>query len=456
MASAVAEPEAKSLQDSELKQRLQRLRQTDNVTNLLYLARVYVFLTLVLAGAIVFCEHRASWGLAWAWNVPVFALAVVLVGAGQHQLTALAHEASHHTLLKHRWFNELISDWFCMFPVYSTTHHYRLQHLAHHQFVNDPQRDPNFAQLQVNGHWTHFPMAKPAFWREFLKQLWPGFLLQYLRATATHNSLPTDENPYVRPHGAASKTARVVGVAYVFSLLGAIVALVRVGNPVLFIAVPATLWLATMTFYLLIPAHWYLQTRIHPTYSLRTLTVMRLTYVTAVLTTVAWLSQPQLFGGRAFGYYMLLWVLPLATSFSFYMMMRQMVQHSNTDRGWLTNTRVYLVNKLVRDSVLPLGQDYHLPHHLFATVPHYRLKELHQLLMEYPEYRDQAVVVCGAVLPKDDFHPTIIDALGPAYAPETRHAAHIDNTVLDNLEVVERAAILRAAEMSIREERKAG
>src|SRR5947209_19649425 len=81
---------------------------------------------------------------------------------------------------------------------------------------------------------------------------------------------------------------------------------------------------------------------------------------------------------------------PRSTLFPYTTLFRS-VQHSNGDRGFLTNTRVFLVNLLVRDSILPYGQDYHLPHHLYATVPHYRLKQLHKLLMAYPEYREEAV-----------------------------------------------------------------
>jgi len=39
--------------------------------------------------------------------------------------------------------------------------------------------------------------------------------------------------------------------------------------------------------------------------------------------------------------------------------------------------------------------DYHLPHHLFPMVPHYRLPALHALLMETDEYREHACMVEG-------------------------------------------------------------
>ena len=46
------------------------------------------------------------------------------------------------------------------FPVFSTTHNYRVQHLAHHQHVNDPERDPDLAQMEASGQRFRFPMAR--------------------------------------------------------------------------------------------------------------------------------------------------------------------------------------------------------------------------------------------------------------------------------------------------------
>src|SRR5947209_588665 len=161
---------ARAFQGPALKEALQRLRRTDNVTNVYYLALTYAFLALVIGGTLWFYHARAAAGASWWWDVPITLLAVVLVGAGQHQLAALAHEASHHTLLRHRYLNDLVADWFCMFPLFSTTHHYRLQHLAHHQFVNDPVRDPDVAQLRQSRHWLDFPLSPASVLWALLRQ----------------------------------------------------------------------------------------------------------------------------------------------------------------------------------------------------------------------------------------------------------------------------------------------
>ena len=52
-------------------------------------------------------------------------------------------------LLRARYANALASDWFCMYPLFGSTQHYRLQHIAHHQFVNDPDRDPDVSPVSM-------------------------------------------------------------------------------------------------------------------------------------------------------------------------------------------------------------------------------------------------------------------------------------------------------------------
>src|SRR5688572_648499 len=127
-------PSLPRLNDPDIIRRVNALRQTDNLTSWLYIVREYAFLAAVIGLTIACYQSYADLGLHWLWTVPVTLLAVVLIGAGQHRLTTLGHEASHYMLFRNRLLNELASDFLCMFPMWSTTHHYRLQHLAHHQF----------------------------------------------------------------------------------------------------------------------------------------------------------------------------------------------------------------------------------------------------------------------------------------------------------------------------------
>jgi fatty acid desaturase len=447
MASAGAvEGTVKSLKDADLKETLQELRRTDNSTNVYFLARTYLFLALVIGTAVAFDVYRPIWGLAWWWNIPVGFVAALLVGAGQHQLSALAHEAVHHILFKNRFLNDLASDLFCMLPLFSNTHHYRLQHLAHHQFVNDPDRDPDVSQLKSSGHWLAFPISPAHYKRVLLRQLWLPNLVRFIRIRAAYNATGTDRNPYVRKGYKPSKLAVRVGIAYLLLQVGLLTWLVHAGDALWLAAVPSALYAAAFIFYSFLPASKYHQSRVHPVIPARVATLVRISYLTLLFNGLAWLTWAT--GRWAAAYYVAYWLVPLVTSFAFFMILRQIVQHGNGDRGWLTNTRIFFVRRLFNFCVFPIGQDYHLPHHLFATVPHYRLARLHRVLVEYPEYRAEAVEVHGYFHSPErpQVHPTVVDVLGPDYAAQTFRGVHIDNSVLEDDVVEDKAEILREGE----------
>lgn len=427
--------------DNSLGLTLQRLRRTDNYTNLWYLFRTWAYLIAVIGGTIWFWHYREAAGLSFWWNVPVTLLAITAVGAGQHQLTGLAHEASHHILFQHRLLNDLVSDWFCMFPMFSCTHHYRLQHLAHHQFVNDPVRDPDVSQLQTSGHWLDFPLAKGEFLRTIAKQLWPVNLIKYIRIRAKYNSVGTDKNPYLKKGWKPKRATILVGIAYILGLIVLLSVLVWTRQDTLLLALPVVALLGIVAFYSLIPADWYHQSRVHPVIPSRAMTLMRMTFITVLFTSLALVTRWT--GEWAAAYFALLWVVPMFTSFSFFMVLRQLVQHGNGGRGWFTNTRVFFVHPLINFSVFPMGQDYHLPHHMYATVPHYRLRELHEALLADPEYRRESIVVEGYFIPRRSppRPPTVLEVVGPEYAhPDAQ--VYIDDSVLEDDEVEEKASIL--------------
>src|SRR5262245_12578900 len=411
MSTITPDRPATRLNDSGLIRRVNALRQIDNRSNWIYLVREYLFLGLV-AGLTLWISHwRIDSGLSWLWDVPVTVTAIGLVGAGQHRLSTLGHEASHYMLFRNRLLNELVSDIFCMFPMWSTTHHYRLQHLAHHQFPNDPERDPDVTQMAASGHRFTFPMSPRRFvWECVLKQLlWFPKLIRYIRVRARYSTTGAGTGPY-EAKGPRSKLLILVGVLYLAALAGALTALVMLDQPVLLAVVPAGMLAAVLIFYARVPAHLYRQSLVKPDVSPRVLTYGRVTHWTLTFTALAWLTY---LTDMPWGlYYLLLWMVPLGTAFSFCMILRQVVQHGNATRERLTNTRIFLVSRLIRFAVFPLGMDWHLPHHLFPMVPHYRLKELHNLLLEADEYREQATVVEPSFSHRrPPQHPTVLELM---------------------------------------------
>ncbi len=376
----------------ELQRKINALRSIDNVTNWYWLAREYLFLGLVVCVTILFYQERAAWGLAWAWNVPLTLLAIILVGAGQHRLVNLGHEASHYMLFRNRVLNEVISDLFCMFPVWTTTHSYRLQHLAHHQYVNDPERDPDVTQMVASGHRYRFPMSPRAFiWKCVVKPfLWLPSLVRYVRIRAQYAN--TGSGPY-ESKKPRSRLLYGVGIGYLLASVVLVTVFVYMEMPLALAVAPWASLAVVLAFYVWVPDRFWARTLVKPDVSMRWQTCLRMAYCTLLFNAIGWLT---LLTGELWAlYYILLWMVPLATTFSFFMLLRQVVQHGNAGQDRLTNTRIFLVGRLIRWAVFPLGMDYHLPHHLFPMVPHYRLPELHELLMQTEAYRRDAVVVEG-------------------------------------------------------------
>jgi fatty acid desaturase len=443
-----AEAPAKSLSDPDLKAALQRLRRTDNLTNWWFILRTYLYLALVIGGAVWVFESRAELGLPWAVNVPVALVALVLVGAGQHQLSGLAHEGSHYILFRNRRLNDLASDLLTMFPLFASIYHYRLQHLAHHQFVNDPDRDPDVSQLKTSGHWLGFPLARRDVIRALVRQLSPPRLIRFVRIRAQYNATGTDKNPYTIRGQKPSKAAVRVGLLYLLAVVVALTALYYLADDWRLLPLAAGgMWLVVAGAFLALPDRAYHQSRLRPVIHARYTSVLRVGFVTGLLTALAVVAR--LTGAPAVGYFLVLWVAPLFTSFAFFMILRQLVQHGNGGRGWVNNTRTFLVAPAIRFAVFPFGQDYHLPHHMYATVPHYRLKRLHALLSEYSEYRAEALEVHGYFAPpaRPQVYPTVVDVLGPEHAPHSDEV-HIDAEAVSVADFSDREGLAREAELS--------
>jgi fatty acid desaturase len=413
--STIATDPAVRLNSPDLIRRVNALRQTDNWTNWFYMLREYLFLASVVGVAILFYMQREAWGLSWLWNIPVTLLAVTLIGAGQHRLTTLGHEASHYMLFRNRKLNELASDFLCMFAVWSTTHHYRLQHMAHHQFPNDPDRDPDVAQMEGSGHRYRFPMSPRRFvWECVIKQiLWFPGLVRYTRMRARYASTGGGTGPYETTGGRKSQLLIVIGLVYLAALAGMLAFLTWLGNPWLLGLAPVGMLAAVLGFYSKVPEEYYRKSIVRPDISGRWTTLFRVSYLTAVFAALAWLTF--LTGQPWPLYYLVLWLVPLGTSFSFCMLLRQIVQHGNAGGERFTNTRIFLVSRLIRFGVFPLGMDYHLPHHLFPMVPHYRLVQLHNLLEETEEYRERATTVEGYFWHRHPpQHPTVLELMATA------------------------------------------
>ena len=370
-----------TFQDLALQREIMQLRQVDNHTNLLYLAMEHLSLFAVVGVAVGFAEYRQNLALSWSWNVPVFLIAIILIGAIQHRLAGLGHEASHYCFMRNRFLNDLIPDVFCMFPLMTTVHFYRLFHMAHHQFTNDPERDPDLQNLGKGKRAAEFPMRRGHFIRVIYLALvvapirFAGYCFAYFQV----NTLGQGKNVYVNgqdyggePVASWPRFGTGLGIIYILGLNVMTWILTKNGKPDWLIpaGIVGFLLAALVTYRL--PERAMFRSPFRQAYSSRLGGVFRLAFFTVLMVTLARLRWAT--GGTSAIYFIVLWLVPLNSSFMYFMFLRDVYQHSNADAGRLTNSRVFFTDPFTRWAVFVYGQDMHIPHHLFPAVPHYHLR----------------------------------------------------------------------------------
>ena len=78
--------------------------------------------------AILFCQ-------LWFHPLP-YVLAVMFIGARQHALAVIGHDATHYRLLPDRQINDWVGNVLCLWPVFISVEGFRKFHLPHHQHTN--------------------------------------------------------------------------------------------------------------------------------------------------------------------------------------------------------------------------------------------------------------------------------------------------------------------------------
>jgi fatty acid desaturase len=107
--------------------------------------------------------------------------------------------------------------------------------------------------------------------------------------------------------------------------------------------------------------------------------------------------------------FLLFWVVPFCTSFQIIRYWNEMAEHAGLPEynAWMA-TRNWRSNPLAEWLLAPHSDDlYHLTHHLFPLIPHYRLAAAHRLLMQLPQYAN-AHHCDGFFFPKRKDAPSVL------------------------------------------------
>lgn len=100
-----------------------------------------------------------------------YILAVLIIGARMHALAILMHDASHFRFMKNRKWNDTLTNFTIMYPIFSSVAKYRLNHLRHHRHLNT-EHDPDWVAKLGRREFT-FPKSR----QEFILSLLSYFFL---------------------------------------------------------------------------------------------------------------------------------------------------------------------------------------------------------------------------------------------------------------------------------------
>jgi fatty acid desaturase len=122
-----------------------------------------VYNWLVIIGMIVLCSYF--------FHPLLYLVSVIVIGARMHALAILMHDATHFRFLKNRKWNDILTNWLCMYPLFSDLATYRQNHLRHHRHLNTDD-DPDWVNKLGKKDFS-FPKSK----REFITTVLSYFLL---------------------------------------------------------------------------------------------------------------------------------------------------------------------------------------------------------------------------------------------------------------------------------------
>jgi len=197
--------------------------------------------------------------------------------------------------------------------------------------------------------------------------MWVPNLVRYSMARAEYDSLGSIHNPYIRADWEYTKLpARLTGV-FLVAIAFYLAALVMYGNPALLAVVPLTGWAAMMVVLRTLPERYFYQSKIRSLFSIRTLAMMRINLSDRCIVRhcLGNLGDRRLVGrllAAALGCSANDRVSALhgAATNRATRQQRPRVAHQQPS---------VLMHPFINFAVFPLGQDYHLPHHMFSTIP---------------------------------------------------------------------------------------
>jgi fatty acid desaturase len=259
--------------------------------------------------------------VCYLWFHPaLYVLAVLFIGARQHALAVIGHDATHYRLLPDRRANDWVGNLACLWPVFISVEGFRKFHVPHHQHTG----------LDGDGN----------------RELWH-----------THHD-----------------GELVPDWQYPKSMTGLAAVLLKRG--------------------LVVTGMWWMTRGLLSSIVVRErplVIVIRYTCFAGLAALITLTSTWDLF--------LLYWLVPYCTWHTAIQYARLICEHSavHSDAPAYQVTRTTIPTRLESLFILPRNIGYHIEHHLYPSVPFYRLPELHERLLQIPGYRLHANIKRSAL-----------------------------------------------------------
>ncbi|MCB0850689.1 MAG: fatty acid desaturase family protein [Bacteroidetes bacterium] len=101
------------------------------------------------------------WLCVTYFNPFLYILAIIIIGARQHALAILMHDATHYRFLKNKKWNDIMTNVLTTYFLFTSIEKYRQNHLRHHRHLNT-EDDPDWIAKLGRQEFT-FPKTKKEF-----------------------------------------------------------------------------------------------------------------------------------------------------------------------------------------------------------------------------------------------------------------------------------------------------
>lgn len=284
----------------------------------------------VLALALDWLGIALLFYLAAAFPNPItYILCAIFMGRQQLALAIMMHDGAHKRLFKNILANEYVGQFFTAAPLFFSMFSYRTLHLKHH-------RDPLVAEdpdLSLTGG---YPLDKASFVRKLLRDLSGVSYFKFIRYFIY---LARGKKQKARHAKATQGPSVTQGEERIISDLDTQSAVIpREKMP---------LWM---------------------------------TFVSMILINGLMLG---ILSATGHGWLYLLWLIPMMTVLQVLLRIRGVAEHAGyqPNKDQRLNSRT-VINPVQTFFFAPHGVFYHIEHHVYPSVPFYKLPQVHKLMKE--------------------------------------------------------------------------